>query len=128
MSRLTFTALLGVWLVCFCCPASSAPVPPPPRLSEQVLVGEWDYAFAGLEGGRIVFAADGAYTARHMVGGTQYVGRWWVDGVSVVLIEHRVRDDGWIEGPIRYEFTMDAVTFRGRTPTGTKVVLSNPVR
>lgn len=128
MSRLTFVALLGVWLCGFCCPAGAAPVPPAPRLSEAILVGEWDYAYGQMPAGRIALHADGAYTARHSEGGQLYAGRWWVDRGSVVLIEWRVCPEGDSWGPQRYTFTLDPRSFAGETPSGTPVALSNPKR
>ncbi|MBN9121080.1 MAG: hypothetical protein J0I06_18330 [Planctomycetes bacterium] len=108
-------------------------MPPPPRLTAELLVGSWAYRWGDRCDGRITFHADGTYHSYHEPNGQRYVGTWALEGTTVVLKEyalHRETGEPWI-GPTRYEFalaTRDYPTLPGRTSGGTVVVLSDPRR
>ncbi len=113
--RLAFAALIAI-----CTVADAAPVPPPPPLTEAVLVGEWRlWIGPDLTNIRLVLSADGTYTEQYTDPGAILTGRWWV---------HR----GWVvlesPGGSQVAFTMDPRTFQGRTPNQWVVKLSKPVR
>lgn len=99
--------------------AHGAPVPPPPRLTDERLVGRWQEEWGASYTGTVWFNADHTYvyiddTMRHR----WWVGAWRVENGALVLLEQTLDTrTGETNGvPLQYE-----IRFTGRYPdlTGT---------
>ncbi len=117
MNRLASLAIIATGAIAY-----AAPVPPPPKLTEKMLVGEWRYQLAGISGAKIVFRPDGTYTATYAKDVTNE-GTWSVDRGEVVLIEWLVSRDGCEPGPQLYRFRLNPQTLSGQTEEGFPVAL-----
>lgn len=115
----------------------AAPVPPPAKLSEEMLVGRWQYEWGQHPVGWIVFFPSGHYHARHSEGDVPvYGGQWWLRGEMLVLQEYTLPRvcDGWYfpsefeRKPMEYRVKLGTARYpalRGDWD-GVKVVLSKP--
>ncbi len=107
--------------------AHGAPVPPPPRLAPELLVGTWRYEYGGNRNGVMDFYADGTYVS-YLGPDTWMIclGRWYVEGGEVVLIQHAFcMATGVSSGPNTYRFTFDMRDYPTLAGTSNGIV---PVR
>lgn len=69
----------------------AAPLPQPPKLSAELLVGRWEFSWGGMPAGWIEFRADGRYVSRHSPGAEPlYTGFYSVRGDVLTLYEDRM--------------------------------------
>lgn len=86
---------ITILLITFSSNLQSASVPPPPKLSENLFIGQWNYGWGTNCFGQIEFRSDGTYTDRYddkALG----IGHWWIDR-SLLVITRRVM---WLDGTI----------------------------
>lgn len=114
--------------------AVRAPVPPPAKLSKELIVGTWNYDWGNWHEGIICFDADGSYSAQHEPGGANaYAGTWKLEGNTVTITEygyHYATGERY-SGPIDYCFDFTGSSYpnlSGKSNGTTKVALSNPKR
>jgi hypothetical protein len=70
--------------------ATAAPVPPPPRLSEALLAGDWSYDVGHYGTGTMHLGADGTYSWATDGSILVSFGRWWVRGDELVMTEEAI--------------------------------------
>lgn len=87
----------------------AAPVPPPAKVTPEMLVGVWHYEYGSMKDGVMHFAADGTYVAIHQPGkGIIYYGNWRLDGCEIELDEMIYLPDlGSSSVGGKYRFEMD---------------------
>jgi hypothetical protein len=123
-------ALLG-WAGCerLVC---AAPVPPPRKLTRELLLGWWDYEYGHYRDGQLCLNPDGTYFARHQADHSlATVGVWWIENQALVLREFGFcMERGLVgSGPAQYEFRLATDRYPYLIDDGpgrTRVVLSNP--
>ncbi|AMV24628.1 hypothetical protein VT84_09545 [Gemmata sp. SH-PL17] len=114
--------------------AVGAPLPPPPKLSAEILVGKWAYDWDEKSEGTIWVYPDGSYCSilGGPSGGTIWHGTWEVRDGVLHLTEWAFNPDNqgrW--GPIHYRVAISMKRYPrlvGSTQYGNEVVLRDPVR
>ena len=114
-------------------PTIAAPVPRPVQLTDELVVGTWDYSWGQWPDGAIVFNKDGTYGAQHVQGSEiYYAGTWTLRGDTVTLTEFAFGANGELRtGPAIYAFKFDVKGYpslKGVSNGSTCVALQNPKR
>ncbi len=113
---------------------AAAPVSPPPRLTDEMLVGRWDFQWGTQREGWIEFLPDGRYHSRHCPGDPpSYAGLYWVHRGEIVLWERRMMPaleptDCGTHSTYRIPVSMAKWPLIDGNYLGQRVVFSNPQR
>ncbi len=109
--------------------AHGAPLPPPPKLSAEILVGKWDLRW-GINDCKIWFAKDGTFALTVGNGeGPFWHGTWCVRDGALELTKWAFDPTTRCNSePSQYQFELDMKQFPTISAKGPCFVLRDPVR
>lgn len=102
--RTLITTLLAALLLCVSVHAAPAPFVPREKIKRLELCGEWIKTWSGSLW-RVTFYGDGSYRASGAGGGSDYVGRWRLEGRKLTVVEQPASREAW--APDEWSVTLD---------------------